>query len=349
MGRIGTAKGNQTWKRNHAALGNLREVSDVRDVHVETLSSMADVRQAEAEMYAFQGRRQGGPREQHDRIQTHVVAGDRTAADRAVEQSQSLIDAAIAIEPRLAKRPQWERADDGVFADAGLVASGDDSPCYQMTRRSLREASQCGEPVKVVVSTDCATPTSLAAFVAVVRIVQQFRPVHVYWQGAWLADDGREAGYVYHAPVITGDMDFARLAYILADCTRDTASFAVAHSRAYIRDHTRLRGLGRHAERSYMPGAAYVSRDGIMHDADTIADTACRWLGIASPWRKRSAEESKGEAALQSLPKVWQDARTEAEKAESLARWSADSANREADRKSRLAAEAESRLAGIGQ
>lgn len=320
MARLGTCKANAKWTANIRALcenGRATKASELSSVRVETLDSMADVRRLDSERFAFCGK-SARLRDYHERVQARCIEGDRAAADNALDQSNALIDNAIALDSRLARRPCWERSEDGVFADAGLVASGDDSPCFDMRRRSLRDAAACGEPVNVVISTDSSTPANLAAVIATIRIVQQFRPVHVWWQGAWLADDGRDVGYVFLAPLVQGDMDYARLAYVIGDYTRDSASFSALHQLAYVRDRVSPQGLGRPADRAYLydvPDVRYVSRDGIAADAETIAETACRWLGIDTLWTVQYREHAQQTAAVQEIPREYHDTRTAAQRA----------------------------------
>ena len=318
MGRLSaSSKGNKEWIANITKLGEFRSSSTIKTVRIETLASMAAVRKLDDECRQFQGSRRGKVGRIYDHLQTHVVDGDRAKADKAVTLSDCLIDKVMAMDPRLARRPQWTRSDDGIFADAGLVASGDDSPCYQMTRHSLREATGSLDPIKVAVSTDSGKAGSLVAFVAVVRIVQQFRPVHVWWQGAWLADDRTERGYVFHAPIVTGDMDFARLQFVISDKTRDWASFGVLHQLVNVRDKTECSDMGRHADFSYLPGAHYVGKSGIAETPDMVARTACRWLGIDSPLRCLVNAEDDATAALQTIltdQEPWNDDRTDEEK-----------------------------------
>jgi len=303
MGRLVTITMNKRWAANMVALGDMVDSSCVCEIIQTTLASMDEARKLQNERHAFQGAQRGWKAE-NAHVQSHAVEGDGYATARAVEASVALVDAAIALEPRLARKPHWERSDDGIFADAGLVASGDDSPCYHMVRKSLREAGAGLEPVIITISTDSQERTSLEAIVAVIRIVQQFRPVHVWWQGAWLADDGDDRGYVFHAPLVTGDMDFSRLQYVVEDTTRDGLSFGVLHQIAVVRDRVRIRGLGRHAERTYNPaGGHYVDRRGIEPDAETVAGVACRWLGIESPYWHGYQQEEASEAALQRVPK----------------------------------------------
>jgi hypothetical protein len=271
-------------------------------VRVE-LATMGEAIDAYGHKAKFTG--QDKDREMHKYAKTHAVdGGDANALARAIEKSDALIDAAVIEDPRLARRVQWVRSEDGIFADAGLVSMGDDSPCYQMAKNALKDIPASGEPINICICTDSNEPTSLAAFIAVVRIVQQFRPVNVWWQGSWLADDGRDVGYVFHTPLITNDMDFSRCQYVIADSTRDNLSFGLLHQYAQCRDRVYIRGMGRHADRAYMPGAKFVNKEGITADAYTVARTACQWLDWESTyWIGREADEAQ-KAALQSIPGV---------------------------------------------
>jgi hypothetical protein len=302
------------------------------------LPSMAAAVAMERETFTFQGSRAGA------RLGSYAcrdaVSGDPEALHKAMQESDALIDLAVACEPRLARRPQWTRGDDGIWADAGLVASGDDSPCYGLTRSAFRDQAASGEPVNVVVSTDSSTPTSLAAFIATVRIVQQFRPVNVWWQGAWLADDGGNAGYVFLTPLVTNDMDFSRVQFVVQSPYRDHLSFGVFHAQATIRDRRRINGCGLHAEYSFMDGSNFVGRDGIKPTPERIASRACMWLDWETPSGLAYERDRAAEAALQRIPPP---------PSTSAGKWttSASDDKWQRERDARTAAEARDRMAKV--
>lgn len=350
MGRIAKAKNiNARWKANAQAIGEAMSASTVLDIRIEKLSGMAEALKDESARFDFVGR-DADHTPDHIATQRKALFGDSVRLDKALEESGALIDSAILAEPRLAKRATWTRSEDGIFADAGLVASGDDSPCFDRRPAEISDTAADGEPVTVCISTDGAPrPKAAAAFIAVCRIVQQFRPLRVVWQGAWLADDGREAGYVFHAPLIENDLDFSRVDYVLSDETRDHLSFSVLIQRAYVRDRIYVKGLGRHATRAYIPGALFVDKDGIRPDGNTIARTACEWLGWETPGDRRWEAKKLATSAKQTIPKVYTDTRTPAEReaaeAQSAAYWKAAAESR----KAREATEAEARLAGLSR
>jgi len=322
MGRLATTKRNQKWQANFMALGEKVDVSTVQDIRVVKFDSMTDVVKQSDAYNEFTGNRRGHTKETTEIIDAHAVNGSYARLQEAMAIADQLIDDAITREPRLARKPQWTRSDDGIFADAGLVAAGDDSPCYQMTRETLRDQKAAGEPIVVVISTDNTEGAGIeaaAAFIATVRLVQQFSPVHVFWQGAWLADNGREAGYVMHAPLISNDMDFSRVEYVLADYTRDSLSFRALFMAAKVRDKVNtIRGMGRRADRSYMPNSRFVDHGGIKPDPEQVAAHACYWLGWDSRWLIEHKHEAQEESALQELPEEnptpYVDTRTEADK-----------------------------------
>ena len=308
---------NAKWKANWQALGKCPPAAEtLKTVKVVRLASIAEAAEHEKAWHKFTGSRQGHRGEVHAHVQASAVSGDAEHTKRALAESDGLIDAVIACEPRLARKAQWIRSDDGIFADAGLVASGDDSPCYDMSRAKFRDVAAAGEPVVVCVSTDSSEPkeSTMAAFIATVRLVQQFRPVHVWWQGAWLCDSGREAGYVFLSPLVSNDMDFSRVQYVLADNSRDHLSFGVLHQHCTVRDHLAINGIGRHAERAYIDGAKFVDRNGIPPNAERIAAVACQWLGWPSTWENEWDAKRDRRAALQSIPVEYVDTRTDDEK-----------------------------------
>jgi len=254
----------------------------------------------------------------------------------ALEDSDSLIAEAIAADPRLARRSQWTRGEEGEVVCPALLSQGDDAPCFYR-QRSLVGQPNGAEPVKVVISTDASDirPRTAAAFIATCRLVQQYRPLEVYWQGSWLGE-GRTTGWVFHVPLIAGDMDYARLEFCIADDHRDTLSWAVMMVRAIDHTHSIWNGCSLQAERSYLPGAHFVSHHGVYPDGDSIAATACEWLGWESLYRRKWAEEDAVKAALQELPSptIVPRARKPEEQAEDTKRWQEyETRRREQERK----------------
>jgi hypothetical protein len=350
MGRLNTCELNAKWRANLNTLGTRTGITDMSGIKIETLASMEAAAVLEASQYKFTGSRSGGYRDAHERVQRQVLDGNRPAVATALEASDALIDSVIAFDSRLARKPEWVRSDDGIFADAGLVACGDDSPCYDMTRAKLRDFASAGMPVVVCVSTDSSEPASgaLAAFITTVRIVQQFRPVHVWWQGAWLADTGKEAGYVFLSPLVTNDMDFSRVQYAISDESRDFLSFGVCHAIATQRDRVRVAGMGRHAERAYIDGAEFVGKEGIKASAEAIASAACLWLGLMPKWEVDYDASKDLSAALQAIEVPYVDTSTPAEREENSRTWAKDSERRYEERKAKTAKDAANRLAKSG-
>jgi hypothetical protein len=255
----------------------------------------------------------------------HAAASNGNAArlSSALEDSDSLIADAISADQRLARRSQWTRGEEGEVVCPALLSQGDDAPCFYRARALLSQPNG-SEPVKVVISTDGSDirPRTAAAFIATCRLVQQYRPLEIYWQGSWLSE-GRQRGWVFHVPLVQGDMDFARLEFCIADPHRDSLSWMVMMVRAIEDSRSLWNGCSLQAEYSYMPGAQFVSHHGIYPDGQSVASHAADWLGWDSLYRLKWAEEDAIKAALQELPtaRVAPRARTEAERKEDDKRW----------------------------
>lgn len=220
---------------------------------------------------------------------------------RLIERSDDIIDEALLANPMLARRSRWVRDEDGVFADAALVALGDDRPCFTMKRRSIAETF--GEQRKrIVISTDCNQKASMemaAAVIATIRIVQQWQPIDVWWQGAWLSEDERR-GYVFHVPLIEGDMDFAKIMFFLASPYRDSFSWEMMATESVSRGYSGWNETQNRAERSYLEGTdVFVDHRGIR--AGDVESYAAWWLGLPSQWQIVSTAEREATGALQEI------------------------------------------------
>lgn len=348
MARLRTVKANKKWAANLAELGDRISVSQLRHVKVEKLPSLAHAIGLSQSTLKFQGAKDGSDKaESQKHIEKVALSGDKQRGAYYHDQVPELIDLAIAKDPRLARRCRWVQSEDGLFADPGLVASGDDSPCFDRQRMTVRQSVGGNEPVNVTISTDSSSPTmqSAAAVMAVASIVQQFRPVHIWWQGAWLDDAGREAGYVMLAPILQGDMDFNRIDYVLADWSRDNLSFRAMHAIAVMRDRMQIQGMSRHADWSYIPEAMHVPKQGLYCNPNAIAREAARWLGLDPLWRVEMESRDMESSALQSIPEKveYRDDRTEAEKERD---WKQIQEHYEQERR-RKAREAARRLSGV--
>lgn len=329
MARLQTVDDNKKWKANRLALGERQHISTVHTLKICPMANMGEAIEYQVECDNFTGNRKGSALAWHLKTLSGARGGDHKTLRQAMQLSDGLIDATILLDPRLAKRSQWTRGEDGIFADAGLVAEGDDSPCYNMQKAKVTENTASGEPIKIVISTDSSSPTieGLAAFIAAVRLVQQFQPVHVIWQGAWLADDGRDVGHIITAPLITGDMDFSRVQFVLSDKTRDALSFSCAMHFCNL-DKILMNGNGRHANRSFI-GGKFLDKDGIAPTPEAIASMAAYWLGWDSRYEAEYQAEEASTAALQRIPPPPRenrpDTRTkaerEAEEKNSLKNW----------------------------
>jgi hypothetical protein len=258
-----------------------------------------------------------------ENIGNRPVDGDQIRLTTAMERSEVLIAAAIEHDSRLARRSQWRRSEEGEHVCAELLAEGDDQPFYKRTRNVINDATTAGEPIRVVISTDDkeVPPGTAAAFIATARLVQQFMPLEIWWQGAWLSED-RYKGFVSLVPLVKGDMDFSRLEFCIADQQRDMFSFLVMASHAVLELHEVWTGCGHRAQEHYLRQdrdrlkAHFISHTGIRPDPESIAAHAALWLGWNSVYDTKWMLEQNESWAAQSLPPIpvkYVDKRTPAE------------------------------------
>ncbi len=236
---------------------------------------------------------------QNEAAKLELAVPDKKAIAMADGRAESMITDAQALDPRLVRRPSWVRSCEGETACPALLLAGEENAFFERRRLDTAGAAS-SEPVLVTVSTDSSevSADSLAAFIATVKLVQQFRPVHVVWQGAWLLKGGRR-GFVFHVPLVTGDMDFERLAFVINSKLRDRVSFSFMVRRAMkvINQHWNDAQLP--AEQSYLPGSVdFVNHGGIAGDAESIAARACKWLGWDAPWLSRYNDKATASSAL---------------------------------------------------
>jgi hypothetical protein len=297
----------------------LNQLAPVSKLHVHRLPTMSEaVRLSRRDVWKR-------PNEEDELrlalVGNRPVDGDKLRLAAAVEASAQMIDDAIAHDPRLAKKAQWLRRDEGEHCDTALLAEGDDQPFYKRVRNVINTETIAGEPVRIVISTDDnqVPEGTAAAFIATVQIVQQFVPVEIWWQGAWL-NDTKTRGFVFHVPLVQDDMDFSRLEFCIADTRRDLFSFLVMSSHCVIDLKESWNHCGHRAEKSYLPESPgyknFVAHNGIRPEASSIAAHAALWLGWDALWQVESDQRDTTASALQSLPEKYEykDTRTDAEK-----------------------------------
>lgn len=248
------------------------------------------------------------------------IKPNESVLQQAFDRSEQFIAEAIEYDQRLAARARWLRREEGEAVCPALLAQGDDSPFFKRAKTDVRE-SNGGDAIRVVVSTDAneVQPESAAAFIAAVRLAQQFHPIEVWWQGGWLSAD-RSKGFIFHIPLIQGDMDFSKLQYVIMSDRRDSFSYCIMVQKACSVECS-WNGCGTTANRSYLPNtAAFVDHEGIRPDARSIADAVCQWLGWDEAWWKEHLDAKESKAALQELPPVEEPCRPYKETAEDRAR-----------------------------
>lgn len=240
---------------------------------------------------------------EEDRVKTAVFCAramdtPKHRLQTALERADRIVENVIAINPALAKRHRWVRSEDGSMADCALVAMGDDTPCFDRRRVTIADQSY-DAPLRVVVSTDSGLAAGIelaAGVIATIKIVQQWRPVEVWWQGSWL-DETRTRGFVFHVPLVNGDMDFSRIEFILADELRDSFSWRLMAVKGIASQMT-WNGCGYEATRSYLAGSdEFVAHGGIRED--DVERVACSWLGMQTAFWTGAEKEEDARAALQ--------------------------------------------------
>lgn len=274
-------------------------------------------------------------------IGPRAISGSPERLAAALADSDELITEAIIADPRLARRSQWQRGEEGEVVCPALLSQGDDAPCFYRTRALVGQPNGA-EPVRIVISTDASEipARTAAAFIATVRLVQQYRPVEIYWQGSWLGA-GRSVGYVFHVPLVSGDMDFSRLEFCIADPNRDNLSWSVMCTHACEQTHCTWNGCSLQAERSYLPEAQFISHHGITPNGESIAYTASSWLGWDSLYTVSWENKQAASGALQTLPEPAASYRENTP--EEKARYAADSARWQRERQERETAAAKAR------
>lgn len=254
--------------------------------------------------YRPNGGRDGAFKNAIVRDAARLCMGDEQRSAATIADAELLVDAVLQRDPRLARRARWHRGDEGELACPALIAAGDDAPFFFRRRGDLSEANG-GEPIRLVISTDSneIKPGTAAAFIAAVKILQQWRSVEVWWQGSWLGS-GRTNGWVFLVPLVQGDMDFTRLDFCLSNSMRDTVSYAVMVTRTCEVTRRMWNGCNHTADRSFLTGAPshLISHNGLSPDARTIAHWCAWWLGFEHI-TPDAGDNLLIEPALQALPR----------------------------------------------
>ncbi len=310
----------------------INKVTKVSKLHVHVLPDMSTALKLAHRRYM--SRHTADDDRSLKRIGERPVVGDPARLKKAEDMAERLVEEALEFDPRLARKAQWVRRDEGEHVCAAAIATGDDQPFYKRVRSVVNEATAAGEPLRIVISTDDnnVPAGTAAAFIAVSRLVQQFIPIEVWWQGAWLQEDHIK-GYVFMVPLVNGDMDYSRLEYCIADPTRDSFSYHVmiTHAildlketndgcghRAQCAYHPTERTYSGNGKSDYAPTTKFISHHGISPNAESIAATAAAWLGWDSIWTVKYAEQTAASSAGQAVPQesnykyVPPDAATEA-------------------------------------
>lgn len=243
-----------------------------------------------------------GPK--YQAIYNRMLGGDMTLHS-ILDAAEKLIDGAVLEDPRLVRRSGWVMSEEGLDIDAASFANGDERSFIDRKKMRLADRATL-EPVRIVVSTDSREikPENAAAFIAAAKIAEQFRPLEIWWQGGWLFEKGPEQGFghIFHVPLVSGDLDFTRLQFVLSDTYRDSCSFSIMAAHAYPAGHGWGGGV---AKQSYLPDTFdFVRESGIEATPEKVARLAAKWAGLehivweyVSPWAAEQGWEDPTKAA----------------------------------------------------
>jgi hypothetical protein len=275
-------------------------------------------------------------------VPEQMLAGDSNLP-RLLAEADALIDEVLLEDPRLVRRAGWVVDEEGVDVDPVRLAMGEERCC--LNRRKMRMADAATvEPIRIVISTDSKSVDEkhAVAFIAAAKIAQQFRPLEIWWQGAWLSDQPEHAGcgHVLLTPLVKGELDFARLQFVLSSPLRDSVSYRIMYHYATLKPV--VVGWGaKEGEYSYLPDTfEFINERGIQHDAYRVAAYAARWAGLEPAYTTRVSDSS----AVQSWTEPYKYVEpTEKEKKEREKYW----AEQDAKRKREEATRAKERMTAI--
>jgi hypothetical protein len=163
-----------------------------------------------------------------------IMEGDPATNRAILQKSESLVDLVTAIEPTLVGNyAGFERSEDGIAVDPGLIASGDDRPFFRRREAEgkRRQQSRGGNAYRVVLSTDTTwfgKPEDNAAIVgAMIYLLQQFGPVEVWIQQGWLGPESGDGVTLFRLDFSKG-FDATQLAFWVGHRRKDdTFSFEI--------------------------------------------------------------------------------------------------------------------------
>ena len=225
----------------------------------------------------------------------HQMMNGDAKLESLKERADLLMDQALIEDPRLVKRAGWVRDEDGVDCDASLVAAGEEQCCLNRKRMKVSDASTL-EPVRVVISTDSneVSDEHAIAFMAAAKISQQFRPLEIWWQGAWLTNEDyyNHLGHVALTPLLRNELDFGRLQFVLSSNRRDHISYQIMASYTMADPDSRKAPMlkyGAHTgKKSFLPDTVdFVNEAGIQHSPYYVAQYAAKWAGLEPLWEER--------------------------------------------------------------
>lgn len=297
-------------------------------VYVYTMASMDEAHQKYNSAFTFRPMRSRNDNPYYSAIGKRMMSGD-ARLEKILARADEFISEAIEVDSRLVKKSGWVRGEDGIDCCPAMFQMGDDRPFLDRRRIGLAEAATL-ESVRVVVSTDTKNiqADNAAAFIAAAKLAQQFRPLELWWQSAWLIDSPAYGivGHVVLTPMVKGELDFSRLQFVLSDEDRDRCGYYIMFAHAYPNGYRWGQRVG---EWSYLDNTFdFIRESGIKPCAKTVARYAAKWAGMEPSYM----EEVYGWEASQyweptSEKKSWEP--TSADRR----RWAEDKRRREQERR----------------
>jgi hypothetical protein len=127
-----------------------------------------------------------------------ILAGDDAVNQSIMDKADELVELVTAVEPSLAASyAGFERSEEGIIADVGLLASGDDRPFFQRPAKgAISDQGRRGRAYRILLNTDLSwfgKPDDNAAVVgALVMCLQRFGPVELWIQQGWLGKGDKD-------------------------------------------------------------------------------------------------------------------------------------------------------------
>jgi hypothetical protein len=157
-----------------------------------------------------------------------IKYGDPEENAKIAKLADTLKDLALDIEPSLKLDPTWRRNEEGPVADAGLIAAGEDRPCFAKHSDAPPVKPGAGDGAyRIVINTDCCwyqdPIVQSAAVASLVLVLQKTAPCEVWVQQGWLKNGSPKSGVtlfpVHRGGALTPNNLFFWIGHPEKDCS----------------------------------------------------------------------------------------------------------------------------------